>query len=326
MPKPKVFVTRKINPSAIEKLQSIADAEIWPNENPPPKEILLEKFAATQAVLTMLTDSVDHEVINRAPSNFKIISQMAVGTDNIDVTSATKRKIPIGHTPDVLTESCADFTWALITAIARRVSESHQEVRQGIWLPWGPDVLLGADLFGATLGIIGLGRIGLAVARRALGFNMKVLYFSKTRKPDLETKYNLQYRSMEELLSISDFVSLHVNLNQSTHHLINTDTIKFMKKSAYLINIARGKIIDPKALTQAIHNKQIAGAALDVFDPEPIQQNHPLLSCPNVIITPHIASASIPVRKKMAEMAVENILFALQNNPIPYCVNPIVYQ
>jgi glyoxylate reductase len=326
MNKPKVFITRKISTSAMENLLNIADVEVWQSDSPPPREILHDRFSTCQAVLTMLTDPIDEEIINHAASDFKVISQMAVGTDNIDVSFATSKRIPVGHTPNVLTEACADFTWALLTSIARRIPESHQEVQNGVWRPWGPEVLIGADLYGATLGIIGLGRIGQAVARRAAGFKMNVLYFSKTRKNELEKTYNIKYTSLENLLRTADFVSLHVNLTDETQYLLNTDTIKLMKQSAYLINISRGKVIDSDALTNAILSKRIAGAALDVFDPEPVPQNHPLLQQRNVIITPHIASASAPVRNKMAEMAVDNIIAALNNERLPYCYNPSIYQ
>ena len=322
---PKVFITRKISTSAIEKLKAFADVEVWHDEQPPSHEILLDRFSHNQAVLTMLTDPIDADVINQIDTNFKTISQMAVGTDNIDVLLATQMGIPVGHTPDVLTEACADFTWALLTAISRRVPESVSEVQNGIWRPWGPDVLIGADLYGSTLGLIGMGRIGQAVARRASGFNMNIFYYSKTRKIELEKELNLTYVPLETLLQKSDFVSVHVNLTNETHHFLNADKIKLMKPTSYLINISRGKVIDSEALTDALLTRQIAGAALDVFDPEPIPQNHPLLQCPNVIITPHIASASAPVREKMAHMAVDNIIAAINNEHIPYCYNPSVY-
>jgi glyoxylate reductase len=274
----------------------------------------------------MLTDPMDRAVIQAGAGHLKIISQMAVGVDNIDVKFATEQKLPVGNTPNVLTESCADFTWALMTSIARRVTESNREVMQGIWRPWGPDVLLGADLYHATLGIIGMGQIGQAVARRAIGFDMKVIYYSQFRKPELEEKYGYRYAQLDELLQQSDFVSIHTSLNPQTENLINAQTIALMKPSAYLINIARGKIVNSDALTDAIINKRIAGAALDVFDPEPIPVNHPLVKCKNVLLTPHIASASAPIRKRMAMMCVENIQAALKSEPIPYCYNPQIYQ
>ncbi len=325
MSKPTVFVTRTIHPEAIEKLREIAEPEIWSQETPPSHAVLLDAASRSSAILSMLTDPIDREVIQAGSGHLKIISQMAVGVDNIDVKFATEQLLPVGHTPDVLTESCADFTWALMTSIARRVTESNREVLHGIWRPWGPDVLLGADLYQATLGIIGLGRIGQAVARRALGFNMKVLYFSQTRKPDLEEKYGFRFVQLEELLRQSDFVSIHTSLNAQTENLINAKTIALMKPSAYLINIARGKIVNSDALTDAVMNYHIAGAALDVFDPEPIPTDHPLVKCKNVLLTPHIASASAPIRKRMALMCVENIGAALKNEPIPYCYNRQIY-
>lgn len=323
---PRIFVTRRISSIALQKLQHETDVDVWPEDGPPPHDVLVQKIAQDDGILTLLTDPIDREVIMAASDKLKIISQMAVGTDNIDVACATERSIPVGHTPDALTEACADFTWALMTALSRRVVESATEVSNGIWRPWGPDVLLGPDLYGATLGIIGLGRIGMAVARRAAGFNMRVLYFSQHRKPDAETKFGLMYCELEDLLRQSDFVSLHTSLNEHTHHLINKNNLAMMRSNAYLINIARGKVVDSEALTQALLNHKIAGAALDVFDPEPIPEDHPLLQLKNVILTPHIASASIQARTKIANMAVENILAALHHQPIPYCFNPQVYK
>jgi glyoxylate reductase len=326
MSKPKVFVTRKIDTEAVQQLQVVADVEIWPHESPPPHDVLVEKFCTVDAVLTLLSDPIDQEVIQASSGQLKVISQMAVGVDNIDVSYATQRGIPVGHTPDALTECCADFTWALMMALARRVAESDNEVHQGIWRPWGPDILLGNDLYQSTLGIIGLGRIGLAVARRAAGFNMRTLYYSRNRKPDDEKQYGLMYVPLDELLQTSDYVSIHTSLNENTRNLFNSRTFSLMQTTAYLINIARGKIVDSTALTQAITQKKIAGAALDVFDPEPIPQDHPLLKFKNVIITPHIASASATARKKIALMAAENIITALKNKPIPYCYNPQIYR
>ena len=322
---PTVFVTRRISPKALQKLQAEADVLVWPHEEPPSRDVLLREISKADALLTLLTDPIDRDVIQAATSRLKVISQMAVGTDNIDIAAATQKGIPVGHTPDALTEACADFTWALMTAMARRVVESHQEVTQGIWRPWGPSVLLGADLYGATLGIVGLGRIGLAVARRAAGFNMHVCYYSRHRKPDIEHQYNLTYCDLDSLLSQSDYVSLHTSLNDQTDHLLNRERLALMKPSAYLINIARGKVVDSEALTDALINHKIAGAALDVFDPEPMPVNHPLLKLKNVIVTPHIASASIQARNVIADMAVENILTALHGQHIPYCFNPQVY-
>ncbi len=326
MSKPTVFVTRLIHPEALDKLREFAEPEIWTQETPPPHSALVEASSRSAAILSMLTDPIDRDVIQAGSGHLKIISQMAVGVDNIDIIYATEQKIPVGNTPNVLTESCADFTWALMTSIARRVTESNQEVMQGIWRPWGPDVLLGADLYQSTLGIIGLGQIGQAVARRAVGFNMKILYYSQTRKPELEEKYGYRYAQLGELMQQSDFVSIHTNLNAHTENLINAEKIALMKTSAYLINIARGKIVNSDALTDAILDHKIAGAALDVFDPEPIPANHPLVKCKNVLLTPHIASASAPIRKRMSMMCVENIQAALKDDPIPYCYNPQVYQ
>jgi len=325
MPRPKVFVTRQIAREALDRLSQVADVEVWPEEYPPPHEILLQQSARCDAMLTMLTDPIDSAVIEATRPGFKVISQMAVGFDNIDVESATRRGIPVGHTPGVLTETTADFTWALLLAAARRVVEADRQVRQGIWKPWGPDVLTGIDVYGATLGIIGLGRIGQAVARRAKAFEMRILYHNRHRNLEAEQALGVEYCDLNDIFRNSDFVSLHLNYTPAAHHLVNRQRLELMKPTAILINTSRGPVVDSEALVWALQNRKIAAAALDVFDPEPIPKDNPLLKMENVVITPHIASASRETRRRMAFMAVENILAAFQGKPIPYCANPQVY-
>ncbi|WP_299027907.1 D-glycerate dehydrogenase [uncultured Thermanaerothrix sp.] len=325
MPTPFVFITRQIASEAIERLREKAEVEVWLQESPPPKTVLLEKIAYTDGILTMLTDPIDSEVIQAASSSLKVISQMAVGFDNIDIAAATRRRIPVGHTPGVLTETTADFAWALILAAARRIVEADRQVRQGIWKPWGPDVLTGLDVYGATLGIIGFGRIGQAVAQRAKCFNMHILYYSRQRKPEAERALGATYVDLEEIFRRSDILSLHLNYTPAAHHLVNRERLALMKPTAILINTARGAVVDSEALVWALQNSVIAGAALDVFDPEPIPHEHPLLQMENVILTPHIASASRETRRRMALMAVENVLAGLEDRPLPYCANPEVY-
>jgi len=323
--KPHVYVTRAIYPEAVDQLKTAADVEIWQEAYPPTKEFLLAKVPGVHALLTMLTDPIDAQVI-AAGENLKVITQLAVGYDNIDLAAATRRGIPVGHTPGVLTETTADFAWALMMTAARRVGEAEREVRSGLWQPWGPDVLTGLDIYGKTLGIVGLGRIGKAMARRARGFDMRVLYHSLTRDLEAEEQLGVEFVTLERLLSQADFISLHLYFSPEARHLINRAAFEQMKPNAVLVNTARGAVVDPAALTWALQTHRIAAAGIDVFDPEPIPSDHPLRQLENVVITPHIASAGKETRQKMALMCVENILAGLQGAPIPYCANAQVYE
>jgi glyoxylate reductase len=323
--KPVVFITRAIASKAVERLRRTASVEVWPEEDPPTKDILLEKLENVDGVITMLSDPVGADVLANAPK-LKVISQMAVGFDNIDVSTATQRGIPVGHTPGVLTETTADFAWGLLMAAARRIPEADREIRRGIWKPWGPDILTGPDVYGAVLGIIGFGRIGQAVARRARGFDMRILYHDPERHPELEQELGVEYAGLDQLLQESDFVTLHVYLSEETRHLIDRAALEKMKDSAVLINTARGAVVDPDALIEALKSGTIYAAALDVFDPEPIPGDSPLLQMDNVVIAPHIASASIQTRIRMAEIAVDNLLAGLKGERLPYCANPEVYE
>jgi glyoxylate reductase len=322
--KPEVFITRAIAASAIERLGGTANVDVWPEEDPPPYEVLLQKAAHLDGLITLLTDPVDASFIQNA-GRLQVISQMAVGFDNIDISAATERGIAVGHTPGVLTETTADFAWALLMAAARRVPEAERQVRAGIWKPWGPDILTGPDIFGATIGIVGFGRIGQAVARRARGFDMRILYNDPKRHPELEQELGVQYAELDQLLEEADFVTLHTYLSPETKHLIDRAALEKMKSSAILINTARGAVVDPQALGEALSSGKIYAAALDVFDPEPIPTDSPLLEMDNVIITPHIASGSIQTRARMAEIAVDNLLAGLSGERLPYCANPQVY-
>jgi len=323
--KPRVFVTRAIHPDALTQLKAETEVEVWPESFPPPKEVLLAKVKSVHALLTMLTDPIDAQVI-AAGTDLKVIAQLAVGYDNIDIAAATSRGIPVGHTPGVLTETTADFAWALMMAAARRIGEAEREVRSGLWQPWGPDVLTGLDIFGKTLGIVGLGRIGNAMARRARGFDMRVLYHSLTRDLEAEEQLGVEFVTLERLLTQSDFISLHLYYSPEAHHLIDRTAFEQMKPNAVLVNTARGAVVDPEALTWALQTRRIAAAGIDVFEPEPIPTNHPLNRLQNVVITPHIASAGKETRQKMAGMCAENILVGLQGTPIPWCANPQVYE
>jgi glyoxylate reductase len=324
MARAKVYVTRRIPPVGLDRILDGAEATIWEGDLPPPKEEIIRQVAQCEGLVCLLTDPIDAEVMDAAP-RLRVIAQMAVGYDNIDVQAATARGIPVGNTPGVLTETTADFAWALLMATARRIGDGQQYIREGQWQTWGPMVLLGPDLHSATLGIIGLGRIGAAVARRARGFNMRVLYYNPEPAPELASEVGASYVSMDALLAESDFVSLHCPLTPETVHLMGREELRKMKPGALLINTARGPVVDQDALVEALQGGVIAGAGLDVTDPEPIDPGHPLVHLENVIVTPHIASASIGARNKMAELTAANLLAGLRGERLPHPVNPVVY-
>jgi glyoxylate reductase len=325
MTKPRVFVTRIILHEGLKIISAAAHAEVWQDELPPSHEVLEEKVKGIDGLLCLLTDRIDGPLMDTAGDSLKVISQMAVGYDNIDLAAATSHGIPVGHTPGVLTDATADFTWALLMAAARRVVEADRFTRQGRWKTWGPTLLLGPQVAGATLGIIGLGRIGQAVARRAGGFEMRILYHDTQRRAELEKTLSLHYVGLNQLLQESDFVTIHTWLSKETYHLFSEPQFKRMKPTAVLINTARGSIVDPLALSRALKEGWIAYAAVDVTDPEPIEMDSPLLGLDNLIITPHIASASLQARIKMATMAAENLVAGLKGERLPHCANPEVY-
>jgi glyoxylate reductase len=305
----RVFVTRKLPGGAVDRLRQAHEVDLWPDPDPPPRPELLEHSAEADALLTILTERIDAELLDAAP-NLKAIANYAVGTDNIDVEAATARGIPVGNTPDVLTETTAELAFGLMLAVARRLVEADAYVRAGRWGEWSPDLLLGRDLHGATLGIVGFGRIGKAVARRAEGFAMTVLHGVP----------------LNDLLERSDFVSLHAPLTPDTRGLIGAAELERMKPTAILINTARGPMVDLDALAAALENGAIAGAGLDVTNPEPLPADHPLLAAPNLVVAPHIGSASHRTREAMADMAVDNLLAALAGERMPHCANPEVYE
>lgn len=323
--KPRVFVTRHIPDTGLAQLFDVAEAEVWGEQMPPPKAVIMEKVADCHGLLSLLTDNIDAEVIAAAP-HLKVISNYAVGFNNIDIEAANARNIPVGNTPDVLTETTADMAWALMMAIARRVVEGDRYVREQRWRTWEPELLLGHDLHGATLGIIGFGRIGQAVARRAKGFEMQVLYYDAVRNEQAEAALGARFVPLEELLRTADFVTLHCPLVPETHHLIGARELVLMGPHSFLINTARGPVVDEAALYLALKAGDIHGAAVDVSEEEPIPHDSPLLSLPNFIITPHIASASHTTRRKMAEIAVANLIAGLRGERLPHCVNPEVYE
>jgi glyoxylate reductase len=324
MSKPKVFVTRLIPEKGLEIIRDFCEVDLWPNELPPSRAELLQHMHGIDGLLCLLTDRIDSEVMDEAGSQLKVISNHAVGFDNIDVQAATARKIPVGNTPDVLTDATADFAFALMMAVARRIPEGERYVHEGKWKTWGPLILLGVDLKGATLGLIGFGRIGKAMARRAAGFDMNVIYYDPNEKQQ-DPEIKATQVDFETLLRVSDFISLHAPLTPDTRHLINTETFSKMKPNAVLVNTSRGPVVDMDALYKALKEKQIFGAGLDVTEPEPLPMDSPLLTLDNVVIVPHIASASKTTREKMSWMAAQNLVAGLKGEPLPNCVNPEVY-
>src|SRR5581483_5739545 len=323
--KPKVFVSRIIPDEGLNLILEACDAEVWQEELPPPHNVLLEKIKDKVGLLSLLTDKIDAELMDLNPQ-LRVVSNYAVGFDNIDIQAATERGLPVGNTPGVLTDTTADFAFTLLMSAARRVVEGADYVRAGKWKTWGPKLLTGVDIHGATLGLIGFGRIGQAMAKRAGGFDMRVLYYDQYRREDLEKSMGVTYVDMDTLLRESDFVSIHTDLNASTRHLFNTAAFSKMKSSAVLINSARGPIIDPTALYDALSSGKIRAAALDVTEPEPINMDSPLVQLPNCLIVPHIASASIATRGKMAEIAAKNIIAGVNGERLVTPVNPEVYE
>ena len=326
MSRHRVYVARRLPDPAMDRLRQHVDMTVWPtDELPPPREVLLKEAAASDGLLSLLTDRIDGALLDAAP-RVRVVSNYAVGYDNIDVAAATSRGVVVTNTPGVLTETVADFAITLLLAVARRVVESDRYTREGRWKSWEPLLFLGQDLYGATLGLVGLGRIGTAVAKRAHGFDMRILYHDVVRREDLEHDLGLEFTSLEDLLRRSDFISVHTPLTPQTRHLISTDQFRLMKRTAVLVNTARGPIVDPDALYRALADRQIWGAGLDVFEVEPVPADHPLLRLDNIIVAPHIASASVETRTKMALMAVDNLLAALGGQRPPNFVNPDVWE
>jgi glyoxylate reductase len=322
---PKVFVTRRIPEAGLAILRGVAAVDLWEGELPPPYPTLLERGQGAAGLLTLLSDRIDGALLDAIGPQLKVVANYAVGFDNIDVPAATARGIPVGNTPGVLTETTADFAWALLMAAARRVVEGDAYTRAGQWKTWGPAILLGRDVSGATLGIVGFGRIGQAVARRAFGFGMRILYYDTLRNREAETNLGVEYAPLETLLAESDYISIHTALTPDTRHLFGPAQFAQMKPTAILVNTARGPIVDEAALYRALSTAQIAYAALDVTEVEPLPMDSPLLKLSNIIIAPHIASASIQTRTKMATIAAENVAAALSGRKLPACVNPQVY-
>ena len=325
MARPRVFVTRLMNRDALEAIAAETEMVVWPDDSPPSPEELRVALRSVDGVLTNIMDRVDGAAVEKA-SGLKVVSQLAVGVDNIDVAEMTRRGIPVGNTPGVLSKATADVAFALLMAVARRVVKSDRWVRQGNWrLAFHPNYWLGADVSDATLGIVGMGKIGLEMAKRARGFDMRVLYHSRTRKPEDEARFGMEYVDMDRLLQESDFVSLHVPLTSETYHLIGEAELRAMKPTAILVNSARGPVVDGSALHNALKNGWIAGAGLDVTEPEPMAPEDPLLGLDSVVVTPHVGSASHGSRRAMCMLAALNLLAGVKGERLVHCCNPEVY-
>ena len=323
--RPRVFVTRRFFPEALEVLTDAADTEVWPDDEPPTTEQLLEKVVEADGILTNIMDRIDADVF-QAAHRLKVVSQLGVGVDNIDVAEATRRGVLVGNTPGVLAKATADIAFGLLMSAARRISEGDRWLRAGNWkMQYHPMVWLGAEVHGATLGIVGMGQIGVEMAKRARGFDMRVIYYSRTRKPELESELGMEYFEPSDLLSTADFVTLHIPLTLETRHFIGERELQLMKPTAILINAARGAVVDSQALYTALKEGWISCAALDVTDPEPILPDDPLLSLDNLVITPHIGSASIDSRRRTCLLAARNVVAGIQGKRLEACANPEVY-
>jgi glyoxylate reductase len=339
----RVLVTRRLPGGALDRLAAEHEVEVWPDQLPPGKPELLARAPELDGLLSLLTDPVDAELIAAAP-RLRAISNYAVGVDNVDLEAATRRGIPVGNTPGVLTDTTADLAVALMLGISRRLVQGDAYVRRGEWRTWETGLLLGHDLHGATAGIVGFGRIGQAVARRLEGFDCEVLHTGRAVREGAGSArpgaihirregagsarpgaMGIRGVALEELLGRSDFVTLHSPLTPETRGLIGDEALARMKPSAYLVNTARGPIVDSGALARALHAGEIAGAALDVTDPEPLPAGHPLLDAPNLLVLPHLGSATHATRERMADMAVDNLLAGLGGERMPHCANPEIY-
>jgi len=319
--KKKIYITRKIPYQIVNRLRHICDVRMWEEEDTPvPREILEQEVKDIDGLFCLLTETIDVELLNKA-NNLKIISNMAVGYNNIDINTTTKRGIMVTNTPDVLTETTADLTFALLMATARRMVEASAYLKNGEWKTWSPMQLTGQDIHGTTLGIVGLGRIGEAVVKRAKGFNMDVIYHNRSRKYQVEKDLDIKYVEFNTLLIESDYICIMTPLTPETRNLIDADQFRLMKETAILINTARGGIVNESALYNALVNKEIWAAGLDVFEHEPVSLDHPLLHLPNVVTLPHIGSASVKTRLRMANLAATNLLKGLTNVKTPNLVN-----
>lgn len=317
-PMPRVFITRWIPEEAMAVISPHAEVRQWPEQSvPAPRELLLEEAESADGLLTLLQDRIDEELLARA-SKLKVVSNCAVGYDNIDVPACATHGVAVGNTPGVLTETTADMAWALMMAAARRVVEGDRIVRDGRWSGWHLMYMVGQDVFGATLGIVGMGRIGSAVARRAAGFGMRVIYHSRSEAADAMP--GARRVDMDELLEQSDFISVHVPASPETRHMFGAKEFSKMKPNCVFVNTARGSIVDQQALADALRSRTIYAAGLDVFEKEPLPPDDPLIGLDNVVLAPHMGSGSERTRKAMARIAAENLVAGIQGEPLPFPV------
>jgi len=314
-----VFVSRPIPEKALSLLRPECNIDMWLDAVAPPP--LIERISKIEGLLSYGHEHITDELLKNAKT-LRVISSMGVGYDHVDVASANRRNIKVGYTPGTLDDTVADLTFGLIISLARNLVTGDVYVRQGIWKTFNPNFMWGTDVHGSTLGIVGMGNIGQAVARRAKGFNMRILYHNRRRKPESEKELGVAYAPLEFLLFESDFVVIQTPLTSETHHMISENEFSIMKKTAFLINTARGPVVDSKALRKALQNGKISGAALDVYDPEPPLPDDPLLTMENVVLCPHLGSATVQTRTRMAVMAAKNLLAGLKNQPLPYEVKP----
>jgi lactate dehydrogenase-like 2-hydroxyacid dehydrogenase len=321
--KPKIVITREPPQPALGRMLEECEAWMWEEDSTMKRDLLLEKVREAEGLHVMLLDQVNEELLDAAP-NLRVVSTMAVGVDNIDLEACTKRGIPVGHTPFVVTEATADFSIALMLAASRRIWEGAQFVRAGKWKEWSPTLMIANDVHAKTLGIVGMGRIGQAIARRASGFDMKIIYHSRSPKPEAEQALGVSYRGLDDLLAESDIVIMIVPLTDETRYMIDDAALGKMKSSAYLINTARGAVVDPKALYRALSEGKIRGAALDVTDPEPISPDDPLLTLDNCLIVPHVATSTYETRAAMGDVSANNLLKGLKGERLQHCANPAV--
>ncbi|MCC6509035.1 MAG: D-glycerate dehydrogenase [Pirellulaceae bacterium] len=320
--KPTVFVTRQIPAMGLEAIARVAEMRVHEKPMPPTRQELLQGVQGCAGILSLLSDRIDSEVFDAAGANLRVVSNFAVGYNNIDVTEAKRRDISVGNTPDVLTDATADIAVALILAAARRLREAADGVIHGQWKTWEPLGWIGMDLRGKTLGIVGMGRIGQATAERLVhGWQMKLLYTSRSPKPDVDRQLGGRHVALDELLSDSDVISVHVSLSPETRHLINAEALSKVKLNTVLVNTSRGEVIDQMALVTALKKQQLFAAGLDVCDPEPLPVNHPLLELPNCIVLPHIGSATVSARNAMAQRAARNLIAGIQGQPLPFAVH-----
>ena len=328
MAKPRVFVTREVFPEAIKLLEQYYEVDVWDRFQPPPYEVLLREAKRSDALYTLLSDRIDCRLLEESQPRLRIVAQMAVGYDNIDVECATRLGVYVTNTPGVLTEATAELTWALILAAARRIVEADHYVRWGEWgrtrTGWHPMMLLGVELQGKTLGVLGMGRIGTRVAEIGKAFGMKIIYHNRRRRPEAEERLGARWVTLEELLRESDVLTIHVPLTPETRHMIGERELRMMKPTAILVNVARGAVVDTEALVKALREGWIAAAALDVFEEEPLPENHPLTAFKNVVLAPHIGSATRETRLRMAMMAAENLAAFARGEVPPNLVNPEV--